>query len=282
MLNEFIRVLYSDNGTLTDYSLASQTKSETIALPMVAAEDYLYVGQYLPFNNLFFEIETANDQTASFEVEYFVSGKTEWRSAVDLLDATKTSGVMLAQDGVLQWSPDRDEQQWKLSFEPDQDGPLELASTEIYNLYWARFKPSADLNTLTALKRLFYKFSTDEQLEAIEPEINNYLPAWETGKTNWTDQLILASQHVVMDLKSKGLIRDRGQVLRFDDVNLITAYRCLMHIYSVLGVSFESKRQMAEMEYNKLFKNQSFTFDQDDDAFVDRREIHRSKGQLVR
>jgi hypothetical protein len=50
MLKNYIRVLYSDNGTISDMSL-DLSEGNGASFPVVAAEDYFYIGQYFPFNN---------------------------------------------------------------------------------------------------------------------------------------------------------------------------------------------------------------------------------------
>ena len=86
MLPQYIRVYYNDNGTFTDYSLEAQEKSSTITIPYVKDEDYLYIAQYLPFNNFFIEVDTANDQASVMSIDYW--DNTAWRAMVDILDST--------------------------------------------------------------------------------------------------------------------------------------------------------------------------------------------------
>ena len=105
MLNRYIRVVHSDNGVFNDFSLQGQDGTNTFTLPLVADEDYIYIGQYYPFNNLFLEIGTANTETSNLEIEVYNNG---WVDAVDILDGTTTSGKSMAKSGVIQWDIDRD------------------------------------------------------------------------------------------------------------------------------------------------------------------------------
>lgn len=280
MLTQWIRVFYSDNGALTDYSIAAQNQ-DNIPFGVIAAEDYLYVGQYYPFNNVYFEVKTVNALASVVSVQYW-NGK-EWVQAKDILDGTAIAGKSLARSGVIQYSPDRQES-WNMTGDTTDNGePPELSSLEIYDLYWMRFKWSADLTPSCELKNVSYSFCTNEMLSSIDPEVNNYLQAWGgISKVNWNEQILLASQHVLYDLKSKGLVVGVGNILRFDDVSLATAYRTLGTIYGPLGEPFRTKFQDAINAYTELLSIKRFTLDVNEDGRVERGEITSSTGRLVR
>jgi hypothetical protein len=279
MLANWIRLFLSDNGVLSDISLAAQN-SDNINFQLVSTEDYLYCGQYYPFNNLYFELLTANSNAASLHVQYW-DGKV-WADGLDVIDATKVSGVTLARNGVVQFSPNR-ERRWQVVRDPTQNqGPSELITLPIYDLYWIRIKASADLSACV-LKNISYAFCTSAMLKAIDSEIDNYLMAWGgVGKTNWDEQVLLASQYVVFDLKSKGFIVAPGNILRFEDVSLATAHRTLAVIYSQLGESFRDKLTASINMYGELMSIKRFNFDSNDNALLESQEISNTVGKLVR
>lgn len=280
MLPQWIRVFYSDNGSLTDYSIAAQN-SENIPMAVVAAQDYVYVGQHFPFNNMYFEMNVVNTNTSDVSVQYW-NGKI-WASARDILDGTKMAGKSLARSGVIQWSPDRNDRWLVVNDTTDSGNPTELSSLEIYNLYWMRFKFSADLSATTSVNNISYAFCTNEMLRAIDPEIDNYLTAWGgVSKTNWNEQIMLASQEIVFNLKSRGLIIAAGEILRFDDVALATCYRCLSIILRILGQPFAAKRQDYMNAEAELLAVKRFSFDTNSDALLDKGEIGNSVSKLVR
>lgn len=279
MLAQWIRVFYSNNGVLTDYSLAAQD-TDAIPFPIVAAEDYLYIAQYFPFNNFYLELNTVNSLASVMTVQYWY-GK-EWVNAVDLIDATKVNGVSLAKSGVVQFSPSRRYKWQEIVDTKEEQGSL-LTSLEIYNNYWLRVKFSSDLSLTTALESVGYKFTNDDMLSAIDSEINNYLLAWGgVGKLDWNEQIVLASQYLIYDLKSKGLIIHPGNILRFDDVSLACAHRALMIIYAQLGESFLGKYNYSLGMYNELMSIKRFNFDVDLDGRLDKQEISNSVGKLIR
>lgn len=281
MLNQWIRIFTSDNGVLTDVSLKSQNSSESFVVPEVSGQDYVYIGQYFPFNNFHIDLDVVNDQSASMNIEYW--GSRDWQNAVDILDDSKVSGVSLSRDAVVQFSPDR-ERTWSIITDTSNNqSASELTSIDLYNLYWMRFSFDADINVLTAIKSIQYAFTNDSMLSAIDPEIDNYLTAWGgSSKTNWLEQIKFASQLVVSELKSRQMIIHSGNILRFDDVSVATAYRTLMVIYQQLGEGFINKFNHARDEFEKQLSQKRFTFDQNDDALVSRGEIQSTVGKLVR
>jgi len=281
MLHNWIRVFYSDNGVLTDFSIEAQNNADTIPLELVAGQDYVYVGQYFPFNNLFFQLDTANTVASVMSAQYW-DGKV-WRDAVDFIDSTKLLGKTLARNGVIQWSPDRQYSWLKTEDTTDRGAPTELSTLEIYELHWMRLKVSVNLSAGTIVKDLGYAFTANHMLSSIDPEINEYLVPWGgVSKTNWDEQIQLASTHVVADLRSRGLIVAPGNVLRFDDVSLATAYRTLQVIYSRLGEAFDARKQDAQDNYEKLLNLKGFTFDTNRNGLAEKQEIAGTTAGLVR
>jgi hypothetical protein len=279
MLSQWIRVLYSDNGVLTDYSLEAQDGTG-ITLPVVAAEDYIYVGQYYPFNNIFFRSSVANTTTSTVSVQYWSS--YQWIDAVDVLDGTKVAGKTLAQSGVVTFSPD-DENGWTEVVDTEdvaRSVPTELNTKVMYNLYWARVKFSANLLNTTKVSKIGYKFTRESVIAMLDPDINEYLTNWAAGKTNWEDQSIAASELVILDLKGKGLIRNPAQILRFDELYYAVAWKTLSLIYGGLGNKFNEKRAYAEDQYRAIVNTAKMLVDADNNAFVNKNELRT--GMLVR
>lgn len=277
MITQWTRVIVSDNGVLNDVSLAAQN-DDTIAIPLVAGEDSIYIGQHYPFNNIFFDVSVSNTNASSWEVDIW-DGET-LHPAVDILDETKVGGVTLARSGVVQYSPDEDEG-WDYTQDTSEtnEGPDELSSLKIYNLYWMRIKPSADLSAGTILNRIGYRFANDQLLRSLDPDIDQYLASWETGKTDWTEQLVVASDQLIYDLKGNGLVAHPGQLLRINEIAYATAYRALINIYTVLGPDFEFKLTNARNSYREALRNR-FTLDNGRDGIESPGEVSNSPSSL--
>lgn len=278
MLKNYIRVFHSNNGTLSDKSL-SVSDGSGFAPSFVASEDYIYIGQYFPFNNFYVECATGNASAASISIDTWTG--SGWASGVDVLDATSSGGASLAQAGVIQFEPDHDESWVKMpdTSEEDDSG---LSTVKLYDMYWTRIGFSADLSSTTHISKVFYAFCSNSQLRAINPDIDQFLTSWASGKTNWNEQILLASEHVVADLKERGLAKSNGEILRFDDVSLACAYKTLELIFIPLGKSYADKRSDYAKAYTKIMNSQRFTFDKNKDGKVQAYEIQSTVTKGVR
>lgn len=73
------------NGVYTDYSIKLKDYG-TPSIPLTISDtDYLYIGNYKPFNNLFIQLATPNNITSSLSAEYFDG--TAWQ-ALTIIDET--------------------------------------------------------------------------------------------------------------------------------------------------------------------------------------------------
>jgi hypothetical protein len=282
MLYNYMRLIRGDNGTLTDVSLENQDESRNITLDLVTGEDYIYVAQHFPFNNLFFQISSANAVASSMAIEYWSGPGNGWKAFQDVLDDTKRSGASLAVSGVVQFTPDPQYNWHQVGDSQGQDFPTGLTTLKIYNVYWLRISFNATLTNTTAIKRLSYAFTRSQQLDNLDVEINRFLTSFSASKTNWDDEIVTASQQVVDDLMRAGLIVSRGQVLRFDDVSMAASWKTLMLIYRNCGPAFRDKLLDAEKEYGKLLNLRRFSFDKNQDGFVDKKEISNTVARLTR
>ena len=275
------RVFLSDNGTLTDYTIEARN-SDTIPAELIAGEDYIYIGSWDPMNNFFLEMHTANTNAATMTLEYW--SNSEWVEVVDLIDATKSSGNTLAQTGCVQWIPDRDKLISRVNDTTASDAtPTELNNIEIYERFWIRLSPTADLSAGTAIKTLFYRFADSAKLYSLDPILSNYLGSWQTGKANWDEQLMIASEEVVLDLRRRGIIRGSEELINRKELELMTAYKALTIIYSGLGGKDEiQKANDCAKKYHDLAGNMRFTVDVDNDARLNVDERSIQQGRLVR
>jgi hypothetical protein len=279
MLINWIRTIYSDNGALTDQSLNAQN-GQGFSAVLTLNEDYVYFGQTFPFNNLYFKIGTANSTTATIGVQYWSA--TGWYDAVNVLDSTSTGGKTLAQNGVIMWTPDDDYGFTQVADTTDSNAPAQLNGITIYNMYWVRMKASATLSGTTSVNKVTYAFTNDSAITALDPDINEYLTNWSAGKTNWVDQIIIASNNVIVDLKGKGLISNPAQILKFDELYLAVAYKTLAIIYNGLGDKFIQKRDYANAQYNAIINTVGLTVDTVGTAIPYPETQSARKGYLVR
>jgi len=282
MLYEYFRVFKETGGSFTDLSLDNQEEGVTL-IPAITAADTLYFAQYFPVNNMYFHMgSTANATGGDITIEYWDG--TNWRSAVDILDATKVSGAVLGRSGIIQWSPYIDYSWRPVNDTEDSNSPDELNSLRIYNSYWYRATFPSGLDAGTEIKEITYTFTNDSILDDIDIEINEFLTSFDSSgsKTDWIDQIITASKMLMTDLKRRGLVMNRGQILRFDDVVMPATYRTLDLIYQNLGPSYMKRRQELRVLYEEALDIERFTLDKDGNAFVSQGELSSSVKSIKR
>ena len=238
MLDRKQRVLVSKSGVLTDVSTSVNSYREGVAVVDLGANDYLYVGSELPFNHKHFEIGVANDQAATVTVEYWDGAA--WVGVVDVVNETATAGAPFAKSGKISFVPDIDKAGWSL--EQDTKRIPALATVRIYDLYWSRFKVSAALKSLTAIKYVGQLFNTDLGLYGLYPDlISQPLRNTFNGgvisplKTDWREQCLNAAEIIVQDLRQRGIITRRDQILDETLYTLAAIRQTAAIIYGGLG-----------------------------------------------
>ena len=265
MLTQWIRLIKDT----TDLSLDNQGGG---GVAMDGGSTY-YIGKKAPFNNFFMQFGTANINSVAMTVSYW-SG-SEWVEAVDLLDGT----VGASQSGVTQFSPHRTNL-WKKTQDTSESGaPTELSTFTIYDMYWLKVEFSGDLSADTELTTLSYKFTDSAEMLRRDVDINEFLTAF--GQNDWLPQIMSASTDVAIDLKRKNLITDEGQLLRFDDVAIPTAYRAIFLVYLNLGEDYTDRRKEILKLYNESLAG-IYSLDKNSDGHLSSSEMEISSGRFYR
>jgi len=256
MLRNYIRVIYSNNGALQDISNKLQDAGGGFSERLTTGEDYIYIGQQMPFNNFFAWMTVLNTVSANLTLEYFDG--SAWRACVDVLDGTEG----FKKSGCIQFVPDKQYEWDYIEDTSEVSDTFELKTLKIYNLYWLRVKSSATLSSGTEWKRLTYAFCMSSDLKTHMPEVDNYLEAWGgEEKTDWIPEIIAASEQMVIDLKGRGLVVHPGQILLFDDVSYGAQMKTLANIMVELGPAFDERRAERMKEYNASLSIKRFTLD---------------------
>lgn len=154
MIEKDLTVLHDDNGTFIDWSVeASDYNRDSFVLPMVAAEDKIYVGLYKEFNTVYAELKVVNSVAQNFSMEYW--NGTAWVGMPVFVDYSKG----FTRSGFLKW-----------------DKPSDWASTSVNSeaAFWIRLTPSLDLDPLTEVQGLNLLFADDNDLTVEFSEILSY------------------------------------------------------------------------------------------------------------
>ena len=278
------RVFYSDNGTLTDFSVNMQNyHSGTNSFSFVAAEDAFYIGARLPFNHLYFKMDGANvnAEASVMAISYWDSGN--WREAIEIIDETSSGGASLAQSGYVTWVPDRDYGWTREDTNYGGNTVTGLTSVEIYDLYWLKITFSADLTADTAFSWIGQKFSDDNALGSEYSDLvrSAMLTAYESGKTDWEEQAVRASEVIVNDMISKGFIIEKEQILEKEDFELVSVSKVAEIIYGGLGDDYKDDKKAARDEYTDRLNKLLPRVDMNANARIDLNEKVQ-QGRLVR
>lgn len=264
------RIIFKDNTSLIDLSVKlNNYNSGTETIGIVAAQDAIYIGSDLPFNHRYFQVSTANDQASIITVSLWDG--SQWNNAVEVIDQTSTTGMTLAQSGIISWTPDRDEVwQYARSTEDISD----LSTLKIYDYYWAKFTFSANLKTTTALSYLGHRFSEDADLLAYYPDLllTTTMSAFQTGKTNWNEQHIAAAEEIVKHLRKKQIIWSVNQILEWQQFTLAGVHKTARNIFAAFGENYKDDRDTAEGDYQKSMNMQVFNVDKNKNARLEKYE----------
>lgn len=274
------RVLYSDNGSISDISAdVADFQDESATFNYVAGEDYIYVGSYLPFNHKWFELEMANTAASAMQVEIWDGAM--WNSVIDIQDLTLSVAASFGKSGIVRFVHDRQEHWARETDSFDVEG---LETTEIYGLYWSRFSFSADLDAAVAIKFIGQKFSTDSDLYLYYPDLNNsgLRGAFASGKTTWIDQSFMAADRLVRDLKKNNSIVSSDQIIDYEIFNEASIHKTAEIIFYGLGASYADLRDRAEAKYKDALEQGFLNLDRSADGHLSTSERRYKQGFLSR
>lgn len=274
------RVLYSNNGVISDLSVTlSDFQDETEVIPYVSAEDYIFIGSYLPFNHKWFEVSVANAATA--QIGWSIWDGDTFNEVVEILDMTSNGTASMANSGIVRFTSDRDET-WKR--ETDSFDVLGLESTEIYDMHWSRISFNADLTASFALKFIGQKFSDDNDLYLYYPDLNqsDLLTAFQSGKTDWADQAFLAAKLIEKDLSKRAGLLSADQIIDYELFNEASVHKVAQIVFHGLGRSYNDLKEEAAGKYEKAMSETYMRLDLDGDGRLSGTERRYRQGFMTR
>jgi len=251
------RIIWSDNGVLKDLSISLNEINElTEVVPFVAAEDFLFIGSELPFNQRFFRLSVA--QTNATVPTVSIWDGSAWKTAVDLLDESDTSGDSLAKSGVISFRMDKEEgRPGRDDTDKMTEGPSGLETLKIYDLYWTRWAWSSDWSGTTALSYVGYKFSDDLDLAAQYPQLGTSDIKTQFGGSGTTDyepQQLEAAKTIVRDLTQRDALYSTNQILDHQQFRHASNFRVAMTIFSELGNDYDNDYERAKGLYEESLR----------------------------
>lgn len=277
------RIIWSNNGTLVDISRElGNFKASTKVIDLVAAEDYIYVGSDFPFNHRYIDIAAVNDSASSISVDLW-DGQY-WRAANDIIDQSSLAGVTLAQSGVLSWvkSTRQTWSRWDTNNEGEQI--TGLTGVNILNLYWARLTFSADINALTELNFIGHKFSDDNDLDILYPDLTRtaVMAQFKAAKTDWKLQHIQAAEEIIKDLKKTSIIKSSNQILDWELFRDAAVHKVAQIAFHAFGKDFFDNRDASAKLYKAELDKAIYNIDLNNNATLDNAERIFKQGTLYR
>lgn len=274
------RIIHGDNGTLIDLSAAlNDLFASNGVLPIVALEDYIYIGSDLPFCHRYFKSAVANDQAAAIS-EIAIWDGNSWTPAVDVIDGTSVGGKTLAQSGIIQWTTNRNSA-WTLEASTEDMTSSGISTLKIYDFHWVRIKFSANLKATTALSYVGHRFSSDAELAGYYPDLlkTEVLGAFQSGKTSWDDQHCLAAEEIIVFLRKKQIIWSPNQLLNWEQFTLASVHKTAEIINSAFpGDDAGDIRKAAEKKFLTMINQGIFEVDRNQDGHVNRYERASNAG----
>lgn len=268
------RVIWKDNATLRDLSTKlNNFYSDTQVIDFATATDKLYIGSDVPFNNRFIMMSVVNAVDASMTIEIWDGNS--WVAVVDVKDYTQaTAGKPLSQSGIIAWVTDRNKS-WAKEATTEEMAGSGLETLKIYNMYWVRIGFSANLTDTMAIKYVGHKFSKDEDMKGYYPDLNRStaMAAYETGKTSWEEQHILAAEAIFVDLRAKRELWAKGQIFNWEALTMAAVHKVAEIVYSGFGAEYEVRMDTAQDRYEaELGAALSQGIDKDADGHIDEEE----------
>jgi hypothetical protein len=274
------RVIYSDDGTLTDITTEManfHTGSYTFS-GFTAAEDYIYIGNIVPFNHFYLKMGTASVASSTMSIDYWTGDS--WQATVEIDDQTEG----LKQDGFVTYVPDRDHA-WIDGNTNGQGRQITgLTDLTIYDKYWIRISFSNDLTADSIMSWIGQKFSNDNDLGSEYPDLNRstVLTAFEAGKTTWEEQHVRAAEIIVNTLISQKIIYAKGQILERSSFMLPSVSKVAELIFNSFGDDYADQKKDARNEFEKRMNKSIYDVDSNLDGELTEKEMAARQGFMVR
>jgi hypothetical protein len=269
------RILFSDNGTISDWTMAlNNYNGASKTIDFVAGEDALLIGSKLPFNSLYFKLKELNVISSEVSIEYYSNG---WNSAVEVTD--ETNGF--TQSGHITFVPNKNST-W--SMKPDSTEIAELSSVIIYDQYWLKITFGTTITATTAIQWVGSLFSNDEDLAAEFPDLvkSDVLYSYKANKVDWQEQHVKTAEIIEHDLINKGIIDGSENILARDWYRNAAVQKTAEIIFSAFGDDYADQRLRAREEYGLRLVKRLARVDKNNNAKEEVAETRNVSGFLSR
>lgn len=254
---EDLSVLHDDNGTFIDNSKeALDYGRDSFVLDLVSANDFLYVGLYKPFKNIYAEMKVLNTNANTLTAEYWDG--TSWSSLDNFFDMSRG----MTRSGFITWTKNT---AWaKTSVNGD-------------SMYWVRFKPSSDFLNTTEVQGLNIVFADDQDLKNEFSSISAYLT--NLSLLSYITYHQSVRDDIIQELRNKGQAKisssslsniTKWDILDVEELKRASVYGCLAKIFFELSDNIEDKWYQRYQDYynkrNSAIELMFLSLDKNDDG----------------
>ena len=279
MLNQSV-VLTNISDTIKDISNAVTDIHDSGKSITLTTNDSIFIGTKLPFNNLYLKFDTNFNTNASNLSVSFWDG-SRFYDFYKVVDGTSLSGACLGQNGTIQLIP------------TNEVGPNSYDSKYIselknvdgyYDYFWTRLNFSANLTqiTLKYVGQLFLE--SDIELTTFYPDLKNtnYMKIYDSLKTDWLEQRLIATDEVINELVSRGYVSFGEQFLDWRLMKEVTIHKTASIIYRGLGPKLRDDAKEADSLFLKSLDSRKFGINKKANALKDNCAFEDSKNGFYR
>lgn len=263
-----LNIFHDNNSVFEDASQElNDYGRDSYPIQLISAEDYLYLGLYKPFSQVYVEMKVVNANANTFTAEYW-NGST-WNSLSNFLDLSKG----FTRSGFLSWSKSTD---WASN------------AVNSETLYWVRLKPSADHSLTTEIQGLNIVFADDQDLinefSSISAQLSNLgLTSFITYHQGVRDDVVQAIRNSGTNKYNVDELKNitKWDFLDSEEVKRGATYHCLSKIFFELSDNVDDKWYQRSKDYNakgnKALEVYFLTLDKNDDGIKDSYETLSSR-----
>ena len=244
--------------------------------------NYLIIGSDFPINTRFIKVKTANTLPSNMVVETY--GGMQWDEVDILIDETKDTGVSLAQSGLVTWVPKKFSVQDCVDSDQLIVDGVALSTIGISAKFWTRIRFDADLDPLTELDYVGYKFSNESILYSFYPDLDNQQirNLFVLNKADWEKETIIASIELVRDLVNKGVTLNGQQLLDWSIFDIAASHKTASIIYGAMrGGSINDKNE-AINSYHLSLENRFYKKELSNTGKLDRIDAYNETTWFTR
>lgn len=269
------RILFSNNGTLQDWTMAlNNFNGSSKVIDYIVGQDSLYIGSKLPFNSIYFNLETPSAAVSEMSVQYYSNG---WNDVVELIDETQG----FTQSGHINIVPNKNGT-WTMK--PDSSEVEGLSNVIIYDHYWLKISFNVNLTNTTSLKWIGVILSSDDDLSTEFPDLlkSSVMASYKAGKCDWLEQHAKAAEMIEHDLINKGIIDGSENILDRSWYKNASVQKVAEIIFSAFGDDYVDQRSKAREEYQLRLNKRLARVDKSNDAIEEVSDTRNVSGFLSR